>query len=117
MTRQTANNSFNFVYVCVYAGEMERDACLAHGSSFTIQDRLHLSSDSISIKVCTLCRDFAAVVKNERGKYVCCEHSFAGSSCIEIVKCPQSLRVLLEELRALHIHIDIFTQKICNERY
>lgn len=36
-------------------GEMERDALLAHGASFTIQERLNYSSDRSSALICTNC--------------------------------------------------------------
>lgn len=89
---------------------MEKDAVAAHGASFTLQDRLHLSSDSVEFHICTLCKNSASVVTQRDGTYRCTKHSFAGNSIIHKVQAPQSFRVLMEELSSLHLNIEIETE-------
>ena len=41
-------------------GEMERDALIAHGSSYLIHDRLHACSDRHVTSLCTYCGSLLA---------------------------------------------------------
>ncbi|KAM8810309.1 DNA-directed RNA polymerase I subunit RPA2 isoform 2-T2 [Eudromia elegans] len=91
-------------------GEMERDALLAHGTSFLLQDRLFNCSDGSVAYVCTSCGSmtspvleqpppFSSVASNRR--YSCSVCSEADS--IEVVPVPHVFRYFVAELAAMNI--------------
>ncbi|XP_020390740.2 DNA-directed RNA polymerase I subunit RPA2 isoform X1 [Rhincodon typus] len=93
-------------------GEMERDALLAHGTSFLLQDRLFNCSDRSVAHVCIKCSSLLSPVLEKpppswsatrHRKYQCtlCHQS----DTIEIVSVPYVFRYFVAELAAMNINI------------
>ena len=78
-------------------GEMEKDAILALGATFALQDRLYVNSDPFSVKICNDCRMFIQY----------------NSTCIQChkkdnyqnLKIPYSTYLLFQELSAINIKV------------
>lgn len=96
-------------------GEMERDALIAHGSSFLLHDRLFLCSDKSYTYVCTKCgsilsptlekpSDEAAAVSYERKRKWICSTCQTSKFCEEICM-PYVFRYLAAELAAVNIKV------------
>jgi DNA-directed RNA polymerase I subunit RPA2 len=96
-------------------GEMERDALLAHGTSFLLQDRLLNCSDRSLTRVCTSCGSIlspvfdqapsgaAATAAMSRRRWrckVCRTHEH-----IETVAIPYVCKYLIAELAAMNIKV------------
>jgi len=90
----------------IRCGEMERDALLAHGASFLLQDRLCLCSDRSVAEICTSCGGLLAVGK---GGCTACKSLGggvgAGGGTVERVAMPQILRLLAAELGAMNVRL------------
>ncbi|CAB4021290.1 DNA-directed RNA polymerase I subunit RPA2-like [Paramuricea clavata] len=98
-------------------GEMERDALLAHGTSFLLQDRLMDCSDRSVGHVCVKCgsllspifdkpaSEMAAVASNVTRKWSCkiCETS----EDIKVLSLPYVFRYLVAELGAMNIKVSL----------
>ncbi|XP_038655025.1 DNA-directed RNA polymerase I subunit RPA2 [Scyliorhinus canicula] len=95
-------------------GEMERDALLAHGTSFLLQDRLFNCSDRSVAHVCIKCGSLLSPVLEKpppswsatrHRKYQCtlCHQS----DTIEIVSVPYVFRYFIAELAAMNISIQL----------
>ncbi|XP_046846262.1 DNA-directed RNA polymerase I subunit RPA2-like [Xenia sp. Carnegie-2017] len=98
-------------------GEMERDALLAHGTSFLLQDRLMNCSDRSEGHVCVKCgsllspifdkcsTEMAAVSSNRTRKWRCktCETS----EHIKVLSLPYVFRYLVAELGAMNIKVSL----------
>ncbi|KAJ8320233.1 hypothetical protein KUTeg_001820 [Tegillarca granosa] len=106
-------------------GEMERDALIAHGTSFLLQDRLLNCSDRsmvcylciIRAHICTNCGSIlspvlekppsatAAVSSESRRKWTCitCKRT----DCISIITVPYVFRYLIAELAAMNINVEM----------
>ncbi|XP_072103195.1 DNA-directed RNA polymerase I subunit RPA2 [Mobula birostris] len=93
-------------------GEMERDALLAHGTSFLLQDRLFNCSDRSVARVCVKCGSLLSPVLEKpppswsatrHRKYQCtvCQQS----DTIEIVSVPYVFRYFVAELAAMNINV------------
>ncbi|XP_078068409.1 DNA-directed RNA polymerase I subunit RPA2 [Mustelus asterias] len=93
-------------------GEMERDALLAHGTSFLLQDRLFNCSDRSVAHVCIKCGSLLSPILEKpppswsatrHRKYQCtlCHQS----DTIEIVSVPYVFRYFVAELAAMNINI------------
>ncbi|XP_069743803.1 DNA-directed RNA polymerase I subunit RPA2 [Narcine bancroftii] len=93
-------------------GEMERDALLAHGTSFLLQDRLFNCSDRSVARVCVKCSSLLSPVLEKpppswsatrHRKYQCtvCQQS----DTIEIVSVPYVFRYFVAELAAMNINV------------
>ncbi|XP_059501176.1 DNA-directed RNA polymerase I subunit RPA2 [Stegostoma tigrinum] len=93
-------------------GEMERDALLAHGTSFLLQDRLFNCSDRSVAHVCIKCSSLLSPVLEKpppswsytrHRKYQCtlCHQS----DTIEIVSVPYVFRYFIAELAAMNINV------------
>nr|CAB3499265.1 unnamed protein product [Digitaria exilis] len=105
-------------------GEMERDALLAHGSSYLLHDRLHSCSDYHIADVCSLCGSLltATVIKSDTQKKTKREmlglptvrppKNFSCQACksskgMETVAMPYVFRYLAAELAAMNIKLEL----------
>ncbi|KAG2537245.1 hypothetical protein PVAP13_9NG147800 [Panicum virgatum] len=105
-------------------GEMERDALLAHGSSYLLHDRLHSCSDYHIADVCSFCGSLltATAIKSDTQKkakremlgvstvrpaknLVC--HACKTSKGMETVAMPYVFRYLAAELAAMNIKLEL----------
>ncbi|GCC30726.1 DNA-directed RNA polymerase I subunit RPA2 [Chiloscyllium punctatum] len=95
-------------------GEMERDALLAHGTSFLLQDRLFNCSDRSVAHVCTKCSSLLSPVLEKppplwsatrHRKYQCTLCHQSGT--IEIVSVPYVFRYFVAELAAMNISVQL----------
>lgn len=97
-------------------GEMERDALIAHGTSFLLQDRLMHCSDKTVALICRNCESLVTpmdkiyVRKTDRSSMVrqsaicgLCKHSEA----IDIVEIPYIFKLLVSQLCAMNINIKV----------
>lgn len=105
-------------------GEMERDALLAHGSSYLLHDRLHSCSDYHIADVCSFCGSLltATVIKSDAQKKARHEmlglptvrppKNFVCQACqtskgMETVAMPYVFRYLAAELAAMNIKLEL----------
>jgi len=105
-------------------GEMERDALLAHGSSYLLHDRLHSCSDYHIADVCSFCGSLltATVIKSDTQKKAKREmlgvstvrpaknlscHACKTSKGMETVAMPYVFRYLAAELAAMNIKLEL----------
>uniref|UniRef100_A0A914EMH2 DNA-directed RNA polymerase n=1 Tax=Acrobeloides nanus TaxID=290746 RepID=A0A914EMH2_9BILA len=103
-------------------GEMERDALIAHGSSFCLQDRLFNCSDRDSAYICRRCGSLLSATRlrpelikmNEKrisikSREVCLQ--CGESDEIFLVQVPRVFRYLAAELFAMSIKIKLSIEK------
>ena len=93
---------------------MDRDALLAHGVSYCLNDRLFRSSDYSEGYICKECGELLATmhmkkVVEEKGKFVSKDETFCRNcqkscSCVK-VELPYVLRFLTNELAAMNIKL------------
>ena len=79
-------------------GEMEQQALVAHGASLLLKERY--DSDKVKLPICTKCGAIG-IEDNIRNKVFC---PTCGSEDIEFVEVSYAFKLLLEELRGLHIN-------------
>ena len=94
-------------------GEMERDALLAHGAPFFLNDRLCKSSDGEVFAVCRKCGRLATPAASERfGKVVDARPTCRGCDSHDVgtVMLPYAAKLLHQELEAMHIAMRIKTR-------
>ncbi|XP_071438039.1 DNA-directed RNA polymerase I subunit RPA2 [Pithys albifrons albifrons] len=90
-------------------GEMERDALLAHGTSFLLQDRLFNCSDGSIAYVCTSCGSITSpVLEKLPHSSVASSRRYSCSVCsevdsIEVVPVPHVFCYFVAELAAMNI--------------
>ncbi|XP_032876431.1 DNA-directed RNA polymerase I subunit RPA2 [Amblyraja radiata] len=95
-------------------GEMERDALLAHGTSFLLQDRLFNCSDRSLARVCVGCGSLLSPLLEKpppswsatrHRKYQCtvCHQS----DTIEVISLPYVFRYFVAELAAMNINVQL----------
>ncbi|XP_020616310.1 DNA-directed RNA polymerase I subunit RPA2-like isoform X2 [Orbicella faveolata] len=103
-------------------GEMERDALLAHGTSFLLQDRLMNCSDKTVGQVCTKCGsilsplldkpavELAAAAAHRERKWTCktCE----SSEHIQLLAFPYVFRYLVAELAGMNIKTSLEVRRV-----
>ncbi|XP_048792652.1 DNA-directed RNA polymerase I subunit RPA2 [Lagopus muta] len=92
-------------------GEMERDALLAHGTSFLLHDRLFSCSDGSEAYVCTSCGSMlspllqrpppSSVASNRRYSCMLCGRM----DTIQVIPVPHVFRYFLAELAAMNIKL------------
>jgi DNA-directed RNA polymerase I subunit RPA2 len=95
-------------------GEMERDSLLAHGISFTLQDRLMNCSDYSQCHVCKGCGSILSPMQvpinnslvPSRGQRITCLTCGDGSK-IEIIAVPYVFRYLCTELVAMNVKLKV----------
>ena len=97
----------------IRVGEMERDALLAHGIAYSLNDRLFKSSDYSEGWICEKCGELLGVVdeikcveckgKVEKREKVYCRNCM-GNSCVKVAL-PYVLRFLTNELAAMNIKL------------
>ena len=87
-------------------GEMERDALLAHGAAYLLQDRLHLCSDRHVTDVCTRCGGMLGVMTRAGTGRPTCRVCSSGSH-VERCALPKVLAFLAAELAACGIRLKL----------
>ena len=98
-------------------GEMERDSLLAHGVSFTLQDRLMNCSDYSQCHVCKRCGSILSPMQvpihssmlPSRGERIICQ-SCKQKDQIDIVAIPYVFRYLCTELVSMNIRLKLEVQ-------
>jgi DNA-directed RNA polymerase II subunit RPB2 len=83
-------------------GEMEKDACLAHGITRFLKERLFEHSDPYRIPICNICGQVATTQTECKS----CE-----SNDISSVNMPYSSKILLTEINAMSIKTVITVKK------
>lgn len=78
-------------------GEMEKDVLLAHGAVITLKERF--DSDKTIVPVCSECGSIAIESKFKNKKYCL----ICGDSKIVDVEMSYSFKLMLDELKAMHI--------------
>jgi len=110
-------------------GEMERDALLAHGASFTVQERLLHCSDEAKVLVCSKCRGIlgpnsipSEVAPKDKSCNAHCRTCGTGTgTCgtgpgpgaeVDVVSMPYVFQFLANELAAMNIKTQVKTRTI-----
>ena len=93
-------------------GEMERDALLAHGASFIVQERLLHCSDESKALVCAKCGSLlAAMMKPPDGGggrgSAQCRACGEGKGKVDVVTVPYVFQYLTNELAAMNIRTSL----------
>lgn len=92
-------------------GEMERDALLAHGTSFLLHDRLFSCSDGCEAFVCTSCGSMLSpLLQRPPPSSVASSRRYSCMLCgrmdtIQIIPVPHVFRYFLAELAAMNIKL------------
>ncbi|NP_001080005.1 polymerase (RNA) I polypeptide B L homeolog [Xenopus laevis] len=95
-------------------GEMERDALLAHGTSFLLHDRLFHCSDRSTAHMCVECGSLIAPflekpppswssIRNRKHQCVVCNRT----DTVEAVSVPYVFRYFVAELAAMNINVKL----------
>ena len=93
-------------------GEMERDALLAHGASFIVQERLLHCSDEARTLVCAKCGSLLATMMRPpdsgggRSKATCLTCG-EGNSEVDVITIPYVFQYLTNELAAMNIRTQV----------
>jgi len=98
-------------------GEMERDALLAHGTAFILQERLLHCSDEAKTLVCAKCGSLLAPKlcppdgSGGRGRSNClmCDE---GKGDVDIITIPYVFQYLTNELAAMNIRTHVIACKV-----
>ncbi len=80
-------------------GEMERDALIGYGASLLLKERLLDQSDKAEVLICKQCGDIGYYDRIKRVA-VC---PLDGSSSFEEVEISYAFKILLDEIKSLHI--------------
>jgi len=81
-------------------GEMERDACVAHGVSAFLKERMLDVSDNYRVFACRRC-GMMAVANPEKNKFRCT--NCKNSADITQVRIPYSMKLLMQELMTMGV--------------
>ncbi|KAM0672573.1 subunit B of DNA-directed RNA polymerase [Ordospora colligata] len=79
-------------------GEMERDALIAHGSAYMLNDRLMKCSDATKFDYCAQCK---SILFTNNGECRC------GNKILRVVEMPYVFKYLCSELLAMNIKLSI----------
>ncbi|KAG7279804.1 hypothetical protein CRUP_013714 [Coryphaenoides rupestris] len=95
-------------------GEMERDALLAHGTSFLLHDRLFNCSDRSEAQVCVPCGSLLSPLLEKPTESTLRHRKTACSLCgrsdaIELINVPYVFRYFVAELAAMNIKVKLNT--------
>ena len=98
-------------------GEMERDALLAHGTSFIVQERLLHCSDEAKALVCTKCGSLLAAMmrppdgsgRRSSGHCLACGE---GKGDVDAITIPYVFQYLTNELAAMNIKTQVTVKRI-----
>lgn len=93
-------------------GEMERDALLAHGTAYIVQERLMHCSDEAKALVCARCGSLLAAMmrRGEGGRGKPSAHCLAcgeGKGDVDVITIPYVFQYLTNELAAMNIKTQI----------
>ncbi|KAI8978122.1 hypothetical protein BDB01DRAFT_800873 [Pilobolus umbonatus] len=93
-------------------GEMERDALIAHGTSFLLQDRLMNCSDYSEAYVCRLCGSLSSPICTKLGSPIINYRAYECRSCgtsrgIDLIAIPYVFRYLATELMSMGIKLNL----------
>ncbi|XP_026539934.1 DNA-directed RNA polymerase I subunit RPA2 [Notechis scutatus] len=97
-------------------GEMERDALLAHGTSFLLHDRLFNCSDRSVAHVCVDCGSLLSpLLKAPPAWSTTCARQYVCASCdqsstIETIAVPYVFRCFVAELAAINVKVKLDVQ-------
>lgn len=83
-------------------GEMEKDALLSHGTSSFLRERMFNMSDPYTVNICKICKNFASGGNN------CLRCNDSDEICR--IDLPYACKVLIHQLMAMNIKIDIVTK-------
>lgn len=94
-------------------GEMERDALIAHGSSFLLQDRLLNCTDRCVSQVCVKCGNLLSPLlqpdkfykSSELGRWEC--QLCKSSTSVQPIPLPYVMRYLTAELASMNINMKL----------
>jgi len=100
-------------------GEMERDALLAHGAAFLVQDRLLRCSDESKSLVCTKCGSLLTPMISppiegslaDAKRHAYCRNCNDGRD-VDVITIPYVLKYLTNELAAMNIRTTITTKHV-----
>jgi DNA-directed RNA polymerase beta subunit len=81
-------------------GEMQRDAICAHGASFTIQERMSSDTTTVQVNLDTHQMVGSSLINNYDALYK--------SRNIVNVRMPYALKLISNELRALHMKLEFY---------
>lgn len=98
MTRQPLNGRANDGGLRL--GEMEKDCCIAHGTSLFLQEKMFDTSDKFSIKLCRPCRSYLRVSKEDDGSFICLQCK--GVDIVTMI-IPFATKLVFQELNAMGI--------------
>ena len=88
-------------------GEMERDACIAHGTSYFLKEIMMESSDAHTFYVCDNCGFFASKMKRT-DKYWCRNcNNFINISKVSL---PYCFKLMIQELKSIHVVLKLRTR-------
>jgi len=96
-------------------GEMERDALLAHGTAFIVQERLLHASDEAKTLVCTKCGSLLGPMMtppDASGTHgvAQCRACGEGKGDVDVLTIPYVFQYLTNELAAMNIKINLKTR-------
>ncbi len=90
-------------------GNMEGDCLKSHGASEVVRERFMISSDFYKVHVCNVC-DRPCIGNEERGLFRCDVCGNESPDNMSIVEMPYAGKLLLQEITALNISVEVVTE-------
>jgi len=113
LTRQPVHG--RKVHGGIRLGEMERDALLAHGVAFLVQDRLLRCSDEAKALICTKCQSLLSPTmlpaRGATDRQATCR-SCGDGKAIDTITIPYVFQYLTNELAAMNVRTKISTKSV-----